>query len=225
MKDFKQRNILLNPGPACISSRVKKAQIIPDICPREREFGDVMERVSKGLLGFVKNTNDASCVLFGGSGTLAVEAALSSLVSSKHKLAIINNGAYGERMCEIARLHDLNFIEFRSDVLELIDYDELLGFLQKERPDFLALVHSETTSGLINDLKIISKLAKPLGIKIITDCMSSYACYELDLKEVDVIIASSNPAYRSSSTCGTRYPSTRYSYICRIPHCSSRYSS
>ena len=192
MKDFKQRNILLNPGPACISSRVKKAQIIPDICPREREFGDVMERVSKGLLGFVKNTNNASCVLFGGSGTLAVEAALSSLVSSKHKLAIINNGAYGERMCEIARLHDLNFIEFRSDVLELIDYDGLLEFLQKERPDFLALVHSETTSGLINDLKIISKLAKPLGIKIIADCMSSYACYELDLKEVDVIIASSN---------------------------------
>ncbi len=187
-----QRNILLNPGPACVSNRVKKAQIIPDICPREKEFGDMMERVSKGLLRFVKNTKSASCVLFGGSGTLAVEAALSSLISSKHKLVIINNGAYGERMCEIARLHQLDFKEFKSNLLEPIDYRELEIFLQKQRPDFLALVHSETTSGLINDLKAISKLAKLLNIKIIADCMSSYACYELDLNEADVIIASSN---------------------------------
>ncbi|MCE3036721.1 aminotransferase class V-fold PLP-dependent enzyme [Helicobacter sp. faydin-H20] len=187
-----KRNILLNPGPATISMRVKKAQLVPDICPREQEFGDLMAKISAGLLGFVKDAKDSSCVLFGGSGTLAVESTLASALDKSHKLAIIVNGAYGQRMCEIAKYHGLNYVVFQSSFLEPIDFLELEQFLQKERPDFLSVVHSETTSGLLNDLTQISKIAHPLGIKIIADCMSSFACYEISLNEVDFIIASSN---------------------------------
>lgn len=187
-----ERNILLNPGPATISMRVKKAQVVPDICPREKEFGDLMQKISQGLLDFVANPQEAECVLFGGSGTLAVESVLSSVVGESNKLAIIVNGAYGARMCEIAQYHQLNFVKFESDFLEPIDFVKLQEFLEKEKPQFLSVVHSETTSGLLNDLEKISHIAKPLGIKIIADCMSSFACYEISLDEVDFIVASSN---------------------------------
>lgn len=187
-----KRNILLNPGPATISMRVKNAQLVPDICPRELEFGELMKEISQGLLGFVKNSCNAECVLFGGSGTLAVEATISSVVGSQDKIAIIVNGAYGERMAEIAQCHQLNFVCFHSDFLSPLCYQDLELFLQKEQVNYLAVVHSETTSGLLNDLSQISSIAKKMGIKIIADCMSSYACYEINLDEADYVIASSN---------------------------------
>lgn len=186
-----KRNILLNPGPATISLDVKMAQIVPDICPREKEFGDLMQKVSEGLLGFVRNTNESSCVLFAGSGTLAVESVIASAIGEK-KLAIIVNGAYGARIEEMAKYHQLNSVSFYSDFLSPLDYKKLEEFIAKERPDFVAVIHSETTTGLINDLSKISLIAKQYSCKVIADCMSSFACYSLDLNEVDFIIASSN---------------------------------
>lgn len=186
-----KRNVLLNPGPATISLNVKMAQIVPDICPREKEFGDLMQKVSEGLLGFVKNTQNASCVLFAGSGTLGVESVIASSIGKK-KLAIIVNGAYGARIEEMAKYHQLNYVSFYSDFLSSLNYQELEEFVLRERPDFLAVIHSETTTGLINDLSKISLIAKKNNCKIIADCMSSFACYPIDLTEVDFIIASSN---------------------------------
>lgn len=186
------RNILLNPGPATISMRVKMAQVVPDICPRERQFGALMHKISDNLLKMVKNHQDAACVLFCGSGTLGVEAAINSSIGDHHKLAIIVNGAYGERIKDIANCYHLNIAIYESSFLEPIDFAQLELFLLKEKPDFLAVVHSETTSGLLNDLEKISEIAKKTNTKLIVDCMSSFACYQLDLNLVDFIIASSN---------------------------------
>ncbi|WP_455940067.1 pyridoxal-phosphate-dependent aminotransferase family protein [Helicobacter fennelliae] len=185
-------NVLLNPGPANTTLNVKLAQVVEDICPREREFGVTMEEVSNGLVEFVQGGVNKKAVLFGGSGTLAVESALSSIVGANDKLAIITNGAYGKRMEEIAKAHSLNFVVFQSSFLEPLDFDDVADFLQKEQPNFIAIIHSETTSGLLNDLHTLSKIAKNIDAKIIADCMSSYACYPLNLDEVDFIIASSN---------------------------------
>ncbi len=186
------KNILLNPGPANTTLSVKLSQVVEDICPREKEFGDVMEYVSNGLLQFIEGGYEPRSVLFGGSGTLAVEACISSVVGDNDKLAIIVNGAYGKRIEDMAKYARLNFVSFESDFLSPIDFDKLSDFLQREKPNFLAVIHSETTSGLLNDLSKISSICKPLNIKIIADCMSSYACYTISLDEVDYIIASSN---------------------------------
>ena len=185
-------NILLNPGPANTTLSVKLAQVVEDICPREKEFGAIMEEVSNGLVEFVQGGKNPKAVLFGGSGTLAVESALSSIVGENDKLAIIINGAYGKRMEEIAHAHRLKFVRFESNFLQPLDFKALEEFLSQEKPNFIAIIHSETTSGLLNDLSNLSKIAKKIGAKIIADCMSSYACYEINLDEVDFIIASSN---------------------------------
>jgi aspartate aminotransferase-like enzyme len=99
------RNILLNPGPCTTSERVKQALVMPDLCPRERAFGDLLARVRGKLLATVHAEGTHTAVLFAGAGTLAVEAALSSLVGPSDQLLVIDNGAYGERAAQIARAH------------------------------------------------------------------------------------------------------------------------
>ena len=75
-----KRSILLNPGPATTTDTVKYAQIVSDICPREKDFGDIMEFISRELTSFVGSNKEYASVLFGGSGTAAVESIISSVV-------------------------------------------------------------------------------------------------------------------------------------------------
>ena len=100
-----KRSILLNPGPATTTDTVKYAQIVSDICPREKDFGDIMEFISRELTSFVGSNKEYASVLFGGSGTAAVESIISSVVDDDIIL-IINNGAYGKRICEMAEIYD-----------------------------------------------------------------------------------------------------------------------
>ena len=93
-----KRNILLNPGPATTTDAVKVAQVVPDICPREKEFGDVMEFVSEHLKEIAGGDENYTCILFVGSGTAAMDAAINSVVPPNKKILVINNGAYGGGM-------------------------------------------------------------------------------------------------------------------------------
>ena len=106
-----KRNILLNPGPATTTDTVKFAQVVPDICPREKDFCQLMQFVSSELTSLVADTEQYTTVLFGGSGTAAVESILSSVMNDG-VIVIINNGAYGKRMCEIAEAYGLDWVEF-----------------------------------------------------------------------------------------------------------------
>lgn len=169
-----KRNILLNPGPATTSDTVKFAQVVPDICPREKEFGEVMEFVSKELTDFVGSNDDYTTILFGGSGTAAVEAMLSSVINDETVL-IINNGAYGKRMCEIAEAYNVNYIEYKSSEVEKINLNELEELIkkynlnnlenEKENISHLAVIHHETTTGILNDIESIGEICKKYKIE------------------------------------------------------------
>ena len=76
-----KRNILLNPGPATTTDGVKQALMVPDICPREQEFGDLTQSVLKKIVKVVNGKSTHNAVIFAGSGTAGVEAALSSVVA------------------------------------------------------------------------------------------------------------------------------------------------
>ncbi|SFC10158.1 2-aminoethylphosphonate-pyruvate transaminase [Bacillus sp. OV322] len=190
-----KRNILLNPGPATTTDTVKLAQVVPDICPRETEFGEVMEFISEKLTGFVGNSSDYTTVLFGGSGTAAVESILSSVVG-EGTILIINNGAYGKRMCEIAGVYRLKYIEFHSSAHLALDLSKLEQIIINSPDPFthLAVVHNETTTGLLNDIDAIGKLCSEHGIKLIVDAMSSYGAIPIDMKKINIsyLAASSN---------------------------------
>ena len=190
-----KRNVLLNPGPATTTDTVKLAQVVPDICPREHEFGDLMEFVSKELTSIVADPVDYTAVLFGGSGTAAVEAMITSVVAHDRQILIINNGAYGKRMCQIAARYKMNYIEMQSSSIEPVDLQELDRLLNNNpQVSHVAFVHHETTTGLLNDLTAIGAIVKKHKKQLIVDAMSSFAAIPIDMRQQNVtyLAASSN---------------------------------
>ena len=198
-----KRNILLNPGPATTSDTVKYAQVVPDICPREKEFGDVMEFVSRELTNFVGSNDKYTTILFGGSGTASVEAILSSVVNYGTVL-IINNGAYGKRVCEMAEVYNLNYIEFKSSPIEEINLNELEDIIKTHNSEctgenkfpisHIAVIHHETTTGILNDIYLIGKVCEKYEIDMIVDAMSSFAGIPINMEEMNIkyLASSSN---------------------------------
>jgi 2-aminoethylphosphonate-pyruvate transaminase len=195
MKKVK-RNILLNPGPATTSDTVKLAQVVPDICPREKEFGDVMKFIAEELTTVVANTDDYTSVLFGGSGTAAVESVLCSVINDDETILIINNGAYGKRMVDIAKVYGLDYLEYKSSLLDPIDYNDLDKYVQGQGKSisFLAIVHNETTAGLLNNLEQAKHFCEKHNSILIVDAMSSYAAIPIDMikQNIGFLTASSN---------------------------------
>jgi len=119
------RNVLLNPGPATTSDTVKYAQVVPDICPREQEFVDIMTEVRKDLVKVVHGDPEKyTAVIFTGSGTIIQDVCVNSLVPEGKKICVVNNGAYSARMVEIAQYYhipcvNLEFSTTASRILRL----------------------------------------------------------------------------------------------------------
>lgn len=193
-----KRNVLLNPGPATTTQTVKEAQVVPDICPREQEFGDLMQEVAAGLTKIVADTKRYDTVLFGGSGTAAVEAVLSSVIGPQDTVFVINNGAYGSRMCQILDTYHISYVEMCSSPFEPLDIKKLETLLEKHQEHFhithLAMIHNETTSGLLNDVETIGTIAHKYHLQMIVDAMSSYGAIPIDMEKMGItyLISSSN---------------------------------
>ncbi len=190
-----KRNILLNPGPATTTNSVKYAQIVPDICPREQEFEEVMYYISTELTKFVGSLEEYTTVLFAGSGTAAVESIISSVIHDK-SLLIIQNGAYGKRICEMAESYQIPYIEFASPHDQTIELTKLETKIREniQHISHLAVVHNETTTGLLNPIEKIGEICRKYNLTLIVDAMSSFAAIPIEMKKMNIgyLAASSN---------------------------------
>lgn len=189
-----RREVLLNPGPATTTDSVKYAQVQSDICPREYEFGDLMEWCATELTKVVADPDEYTTVMFGCSGTGADEAMVCSVVPENGKLLVIDNGSYGNRIAKIAGVHKLNYDVFTSSTYEPIDLNALEETIAKGKYTHLAGVYHETTTGLLNPIKEICQIAKKYNIVTIFDAVSAYAGIPMDMKDigVDFIASTSN---------------------------------
>ena len=84
-----RRNILLNPGPATTTNSVKKSQVVPDICPREKEFIQLMSSIRMDLNIIAGDNENYTCILFAGSGTAVMDATINSVIPDNKKILII----------------------------------------------------------------------------------------------------------------------------------------
>lgn len=182
-----KRNILLNPGPATTTDSVKQALVVPDICPREKEFCAVMSFVRSHLLKVVNAEADYDCVIFGGSGTAAIDAVISSVIPAGKKILVVSNGAYGTRMIQIARRYEIGVVAYEipyGDFPAAADVEKLLRQNQADLTH-LAIVHHETTTGMLNPIEDFLRLARRFRLEIIIDAVSSYAGIPMDLARTD----------------------------------------
>lgn len=189
-----KRNILLNPGPATTTDTVKMAQVVPDICPREKEFVAVMREVEEGLLKVVHaDPEKYAAVLFCGSGTINMDICLNSLLPEKKKILIINNGAYSRRGVEICEAYGLPFINLEQPLNHQPDLRVIEDTL-KEHKDIAVvyITHHETGTGLLNPIREIGKIVHKYHATFIVDTTSSYAMRPIDVEkdEIDFCMAS-----------------------------------
>lgn len=189
-----KRNILLNPGPATTTDTVKMAQLVPDICPREKEFASMMKKMREDLVQIVHgDLNKYTSVLFCGSGTINIDICLNSLLPEGKKIMIINNGAYSSRAAEICEYYGLPFIDLKFPVDELPNLDKVEQTL-KENSDITLVhtTHNETGTGILNPVKEIGALAHKYGAVFTVDTTSTYAMRPIDIEEdnIDFCMAS-----------------------------------
>jgi 2-aminoethylphosphonate-pyruvate transaminase len=182
-----RREVLLNPGPATTSDGVKYAQVCADICPREKEFGNLMKWVVSELSLMAGKPGDVETVLFGGSGTAADEVMISSCVpdspSGDTKLLILDNGAYGERFAKIAASYGIPHDVIKSSGHILPDIDAIKKRLAEGAYTHFALVYHETTTGLLNPAPELCRFCKGHGITTIVDAVSAFAAIPIDMEK------------------------------------------
>jgi len=175
------QHILLNPGPVNVSPRVQQALLRGDLCHREEEFSDLLVAIRAKLLqAFAPSGYTAVPVT--GSGTLAVEAMVSSALPEGKKLLVINNGVYGERMLRMAEAHRIPAVELRYDWTERPALGQIESTLRADPAiDAVALVHHETTTGLLNLVTEVGAITRRAGRLLLLDAVSSLAAEDLDL--------------------------------------------
>ena len=188
--------LLLTPGPLSTSETVREA-MLQDWCTWDKDYNEgIVTPIRKGLLAIAGvDENEYTDVLLQGSGTYCVEATIGAAVGPNDKLLILANGAYGERMAEIARYYHLDHVLVSLHETELIT-GEVARKALEENPGIthLSMVHGETTTGLLNPIEEVGEVIRNRNITFIVDAMSSFGGVPIDMQKtgIDFLVSSAN---------------------------------
>jgi len=177
--------LLLNPGPVTLSERVRSSLLQPDLCHRESEFFDLQDEARGRLLStYSLDSSQWAAVLMTASGTAAVESMVAALVPKNGRLLVVENGVYGERIALICAQYGINHERIAGDWLRPPDFDLIGAKLTDQSKDggftHIAVVHHETTTGRLNDLRALSKLCRDHGAGLLVDAVSSFGAEAID---------------------------------------------
>lgn len=183
-----KRNVLLNPGPATTTDTVKYAQVVPDICPREDEFVEIMNEVRRELVKVVHgDPQKYTAVLFTGSGTIIQDVLVNSLVPKGKKICIVNNGAYSSRMVEIADYYQIPCVNLEFPSTGRPDLNFIKEALEKDKDiAVVATTHHETGTGVLNPVREIGKMAHDHGCIFVADTISTYGLLPIDIEKENI---------------------------------------
>lgn len=186
---------LLTPGPLTTTPSVKETMLV-DRCTWDQDYNDITQDIRKRLLALAHaDSADYTAVLMQGSGTFGVESVLTSVPGPKDTVLVLVNGAYSRRMLEILDHQGIRRLALEFAWNEVPDVAAVEKFLQ-EHPEvtLVAMVHSETTSGLLNDIAAVARVVKAQGKTFVVDAMSSFGGVDIDVPAlgIDFIISSAN---------------------------------
>lgn len=186
--------LLLTPGPLSTTASVKAA-MLKDWCTWDDSYNGIVQNIRQALVKLATNAPGYTSVLMQGSGTASVESVIGSVVPESGKLAVITNGAYGKRIIEIAEYLQIRVTAIDSGELQSADLAQLEAALISD-PDIthVAVVHCETTTGMLNPIDKIRQVVKSHKKVFIVDAMSSFAGVEMDMDalQIDYMISSAN---------------------------------
>ncbi len=185
----------MNPGPVNVTDKVRDAQLQGDLCHREPEFSALMGSIRKKLLQAFEIKQEYSAILITGSGTAAMEMAISSCLTPNRSILIIQNGVYGERISKMADVYKMDKHLLNYNWGETVKIAEIEQALKQDTSiEVIAMVHHETTTGLLNPLPEIALLAKQYDKRLVVDCISSLGGDGINFKQypIDFVVGTAN---------------------------------
>lgn len=187
--------LLFTPGPLTTSEAVKSAALI-DLGSRDEQFIKLVKDIRNTLLQLAHVSEpEYQSVLIQGSGTFGIEAIISSAIPRNGMLLNIINGAYGRRISQMTDVHNIPTLDLHYHENQLPILDEIeKALVDIPKITHIALVHGETTTGIINPVEEIGLLAKKYNKTYIVDAMSTFGAYEIDVRKLNIsfLISSSN---------------------------------
>lgn len=188
--------LLLTPGPLT-TSRAVRAAMQRDYSTWDYEYNQIVEGIRSRLVELATGGQPAACtsVLMQGSGTFIVEAAIGTAVPRGGKLLVVNNGAYGQRMAQIAERLNIDRVELAFPETQRPDIDRIDQMLRSDRGiTHLAMVHCETTTGMLNPAAEVGQIAARHGRTYLLDAMSSFGGIPMTMQEIGAhyLISSAN---------------------------------
>jgi 2-aminoethylphosphonate-pyruvate transaminase len=191
---FWKDKALFTPGPLTTSATTKQA-MLRDLGSRDHEFISIVKEVRQRLVALGNGSDEYTAILMQGSGTFGIEATLSSVIPPNGKLLILINGVYGQRILRIADVHQIQSSELicsENTVPDVLALESALS--QDPSITHVAVVHCETTTGIINPIDVYGEIVKRHKRTYVVDAMSSFGAYPIDLRAcgIDYLISSAN---------------------------------
>lgn len=187
--------VLLTPGPLSTSKKVKAA-MLRDWCTWDQDYNQLVQSIRSRLVTMASSKpDDYTTVLMQGSGTFSVESVIGSVIPKDGKLLVLANGAYGKRMAQIADVLGIYSIVLDAGETKPVNVKQLEEVLKVDPSiTHVAVVHVETTTGMMNPIADVARIAKQYGKTLILDAMSSFGGIPIDIAELDIdyLISSAN---------------------------------
>jgi 2-aminoethylphosphonate-pyruvate transaminase len=188
--------LLFTPGPF-ITSRTVKQAMLRDLGPRDFEFISLVKDIRRRLLalGGVENAGYVA-IPMQGCGTYSVEAVISSTVPPDGKLLVVVNGAYGKRIARMAAVLKIPTVQltYPENIRPQPQQDVAAQLKSDPAITHVAMIHCETTTGVLNPIKEVGQVVREFGRIYFVDAMSSFGAVPINLKEcgIDYLVSSSN---------------------------------
>ena len=166
------KRILLGPGPSNVHPRVLKAMSMPLIGHLDPEFLKIMDQTME-LLRTVFQTKNRLTIPVSGTGSAGMEAAFVNFIEEGDKVIVAINGVFGERVADLLRRLKAQITEVRAEWGRPIDVSRIEEELKKDRFKAVTIVHAETSTGVLQPIEGLGKLAKENGALFIVDTVTS----------------------------------------------------
>jgi 2-aminoethylphosphonate-pyruvate transaminase len=186
--------LLLTPGPLSTTKSVR-ASMLRDWCTWDDDYHRIVESIRQTLVRLATMEGGYTSVLMQGSGTFVVESVIGSVIPPEGHLLVLANGAYGQRMAEIAGRLALSTVVQDSGELHRPDLDLLSRTLDRDpKITHVGVIHCETTTGMLNPIDAVARIVKAHGKVLIVDAMSSFGGMPLDIAGLgaDFLVSSAN---------------------------------
>lgn len=181
--------ILFTAGQASINNSIINSLSKPVISSFSNDYVALMKRISKNIKKAFFACEDYYAFPLHGTGTAGMEAVVSSLTTKHTKVLVCENGYFGKRFFEISNIYSDNVVEYKikwGDSFNLEDYEKII---KAKRPDIVYIVHGETSMGISNPIKEMSKIAKEYNCIVVVDCSSTFIGCEVLIKDWDIDVA------------------------------------